>query len=303
MGNGTKRLLVIAGPTAVGKTALAIEIALYLHTEIISADSRQIFSELSIGTAKPSSAELQQVKHHFIGSHSIHDHYDAAQYADDALRLIRQLFESHDDLVLCGGSGLYVKAVLEGFDEIPEVAGSVREELIHQYTLHGLDWLQRKMEELDPQTLKRIDRNNPQRVIRALEVKLGTGFSISFFQQKRKRELEFQVTKIGLELPRHVLYDRINKRVDNMIRAGLLDEAAALFPFRHLNALQTVGYQEIFAFMEGKTSREEAIDLLKRNTRRYAKRQLTWFKRDPEMKWFYPDDKDQIIEWITREKN
>jgi tRNA dimethylallyltransferase len=293
-----KKLIVIAGPTAVGKTAVAIALAKHFRTEIVSADSRQIFKELNIGTAKPTAAELAQVPHHFIDSHSIHDAYDAAQYGRDALDVIHRLFERHDEVILCGGSGLYVKAVCEGFDDIPEVPAHVREALLATYERDGIAGLQALMEQHDPQHYATIDQKNPQRLMRALEVKLGTGFSIASFRKKNTLQHPFKIVKIGLTLPRETLYDRIDRRMDSMIEAGLFAEAEALYPLRAINALQTVGYQEIFDFMEGKYDRAEAIRLLKRNSRRYAKRQLTWFTRDAQVQWFGPAEVEKIIEVV-----
>jgi len=291
-----KKLIVIVGPTAVGKTAVSIQLAQHFKTEIISADSRQIFSELTIGTAKPDEVELKTVQHHFINSHSIEENYDAAQFGEEALQTARQLFEKHDCVILCGGSGLYIKAMLEGFDDIPEVPDEIREELEVNFAQFGLEWLQQKMKELDPEHYQTIDQKNPHRLMRALEVKIGTGKSIADFRTQSKRQLSFDVVKIGLELPREVLYKRIDDRMDVMIAAGLFEEAEQLLPFRNHNALQTVGYQEIFDYLEGKYDRDEAIRLLKRNSRRYAKRQLTWFKRDETVRWFTPTAVSTIIE-------
>lgn len=293
-----KKLIVIAGPTAVGKTALAIHVAHELQTEIISADSRQIYRELTIGTAKPSEAELKEVPHHFIDSHSITEDYDAARFGEEALRKIYTLFEKHDYVVVCGGSGLYIKALLEGFDDIPEVPDAVRDQLIEEFEAKGLLWLQNKMRELDPEHFRNIDHKNPMRLMRALEVIIATGKSISEFQKKVKKDLPFRVIKIGLELERAKLYERIDSRMDEMIAQGLFEEAQQLYPFKDKNALQTVGYQEIFDFMDGAYDREEAIRLLKRNSRRYAKRQLTWFKRDEEIKWFNPLNLEAVLECI-----
>lgn len=290
-----RHLIVIVGPTAVGKTALAIALAQRFHTEIISADSRQIFRELTIGTAKPSPEELAQATHHFINTHSIHQTYDAAQFGHDALALVQELFSRHQVVVVCGGSGLYIKGLLEGFDDIPEVPENIRAELIASYGKHGLIWLQSKMQELDPEYFNTIDQQNPHRLIRALEVKMGTGQSISFFHRKEKRELPFTVIKIGLELPREQLYKRIDDRMDQMIAAGLFEEAKAVYEFKQHQALQTVGYQEIFGYIDGEYDRDEAIRLLKRNSRHYAKRQLTWFKRDSEIHWFDARNRDEIL--------
>lgn len=293
-----KKLIVIVGPTAVGKTALAIRIATAFQAEIISADSRQIYRELTIGTAKPSEAELKEVPHHFIDSHSITEDYDAARFGEEALLKIYSLFETYNHVVVCGGSGLYIKALLEGFDDIPEIPDSVRDQLIEDFEAKGLLWLQNKMRELDPEHFKKIDQKNPMRLMRALEVKIATGKSISAFQKVVRKELPFKVIKIGLEVERARLYERIDKRMDEMIARGLFEEAKGLYSFRAKNALQTVGYQEIFAFMNGEYDREEAIRLLKRNSRRYAKRQLTWFKRDEEIRWFKPEDVKLAAEHI-----
>lgn len=293
-----KKLIVIVGPTAVGKTALAIRVAKEFHTEIISADSRQIYRELTIGTAKPTEAELKEIPHHFINSHSISQDYDAARFGEEALLKIYSLFETHEYVVVCGGSGLYIKALLEGFDDIPEVPDAIRDLLIEEFEAKGLLWLQNKMRELDPEHFKTIDQKNPMRLMRALEVKMATGKSIASFQKKVTKNLPFSVVKIGLELERTKLYERIDKRMDEMIAAGLFEEAKQLYPFKDKNALQTVGYQEIVDFMDGKYDREEAIRLLKRNSRRYAKRQLTWFKRDEQINWFKPEDSVRILEHI-----
>jgi len=293
-----KKLIVLVGPTAVGKTSVAIALARHFRTEIISADSRQIFKELTIGTAKPSQSELEQVPHHFINSHSIHESYDAAEYGRDALSLITERFSEHDNLILCGGSGLYVKAVCEGFDDIPDIPEDIRENLIKEYEQHGIKVLQEKLMTLDPAYYQEIDRQNPHRLIRALEVVQGTGMSIRSFQKKNKLEHPFAIVKIGLTLPREILYERIDARMDDMISHGLFAEAESLYPFKHINALQTVGYQEIFDYLDGKYNRDEAIRLLKRNSRRYAKRQLTWFQRDSDILWMEPHNIDGIIQTI-----
>jgi tRNA dimethylallyltransferase len=297
-----KKLIVIVGPTSVGKTAVAIQVAKHFQTEIISADSRQIYRELVIGTAKPTEAELAQVPHHFINSHSIHDEYDAARFGEEALALIYKLFERYDHLVVCGGSGLYIKALLEGFDDIPEVADDVRDQLIEDFENKGLLWLQNKMRELDPDHFQKIDQKNPVRLMRALEVKLSTGKSISSFQTLAKKEHPFAIVKIGLELGRAELYKRIDDRMDSMIQLGLFEEARQLFSYKNLNALQTVGYREIFEYLDGQYDRDEAVRLLKRNSRRYAKRQLTWFKRDEETVWFRPDQFNELLKVIQHDE-
>jgi len=281
-----KQLYVVVGPTAVGKTAFAIELAKRLNTEIVSADSRQIYKEMTIGTAKPSASELAMAKHHFIDSHSVKEEYNAGEYGRDAESLLSQLFTQYNQVVMVGGSGLYIKAVLDGFDDIPEVPEHIRDELEEQTEQNGLVWLQAKLLELDPDLYEGIDQQNPHRLMRALEVKLHTGQSIQSFRGQNKKEHPFTIIKVGLELERDELYKRIDSRMDTMIDTGLFKEAERLYPLKYLNALQTVGYQEIFDFMDGKYYRAEAIRLLKRNSRRYAKRQLTWFKRDPEIRWF-----------------
>lgn len=295
-----KKLIVIVGPTAAGKTALAIRVAKHLNAEIISADSRQIYKELTIGTAKPDEDELRQVPHHFINSHSISEDYDAATFGEEALLKIYSLFEMHNHVVVCGGSGLYIKALLEGFDDIPEVPDEIRDQLIEEFENKGMLWLQNRMRELDPEHFKKIDQKNPMRLMRALEVKLATGKSISEFQKQVVKELPFKVVKIGVDVERAKLYERIDARMDDMISKGLFDEAKDLYAYREKNALQTVGYQEIFGFMDGQYDQTEAIRLLKRNSRRYAKRQLTWFKRDEQIKWFKPLNLQAIIEHINQ---
>lgn len=290
-----KKLIVVVGPTAVGKTAVAIRLAQFFNTEIISADSRQLFRELGVAAAKPSQEELATVRHHFINSHTIHQPYDAAQYGVEALERIESLFVEHEFLVLCGGSGLYVKAVLEGFDDIPQIPPEIRAALIRDYEEFGISVLQNKLHAIDPPLFQKIDQHNPHRLIRALEVVMGTGQSITAFQGKEHRQLPFQIVKIGLTLPREALYERIDNRMDQMINAGLFKEAEALFPYRQLSSLQTVGYQEVFDFIDGVQDQPETVRLLKRNSRHYAKRQLTWFRRDPDTKWMNPANIDEII--------
>ncbi len=277
------------GPTAVGKTEVAIRLAEYYKTEIISADSRQIYKELEIGTAKPTQDELSRVPHHFINTHSIDQSYDAGAYGRDALHRIHSLFEKFDKLILCGGSGLYIKAVLEGFDDMPHIPPGTREQIIADFESKGLEWLQQKVKEADPDYFDKVDIQNPHRLIRALELYNASGIKPSVLRAKEKRTHDFEIIKIGLELERDELYIRIDARMDAMIEKDLFDEAEKFYTKRNLNALQTVGYREIFDFLEGKYEKDEAIRLLKRNTRRYAKRQLTWFKSDPEIHWFKPE--------------
>jgi tRNA dimethylallyltransferase len=277
---------------------MAIRLALHFQTEIVSADARQIFKELNIGTAKPTDHELAMVKHHFINSHSIHDDFNAGAFAMQAEGLIKSLFDTHSYVILCGGSGLYVKSLLSGFDEMPDVPQEVRETVIKDYQKNGLEWLQQAVMAVDPVYYYPADKQNPQRLMRALEIFRAAGKPFSSFRLEKKKELPFSVIKIGLNLDRADLYSRIDQRMDAMVAAGLFDEAAALYPKRGLNALQTVGYQEIFDFMDGKYNRDEAIRLLKQSSRRYAKRQLTWFNKDQEIKWFHPKDYDAIVPFI-----
>jgi len=298
MVNGAKKLIVVVGPTAVGKTAVAIQLALALKTEILSADSRQIYAELEIGTAKPSASELQLVQHHFINTKSIKEEYDAGQFGRDALDLLNQLFKKTDTVILCGGSGLYVKAVCEGFDDMPVVPPGIREQIIKEYQEKGLSWLQTKVGEVDPDYFAQVDVKNPQRLMRALELNYASGKSLNELRNRKKTDHPFSIVKIGLELERETLYSRIDQRMDAMIASGLFEEAKKFYPMRNLNALQTVGYQEIFGYLDGLYDREEAIRLLKRNSRHYAKRQMTWFKKDKEVNWFMADKVDGIYELI-----
>ena len=293
-----KTLLVIVGPTAVGKTAVSISLAKRFETEIISADSRQFFKEMNIGTAKPTARELNQVKHHFINHLSIHDAYNIATYEKEALALIDRLFLKNNLLILTGGSGLYVKAVCEGIDDIPPVDPQIREELNLLLQEKGIQHLSENLKKYDPDYFLQVDLNNPQRVIRALEVCLGTGRAYSAFLKGDRQQRPFQTIKIGLDLGREILYERINLRMDEMMAMGLFEEARELYTFRELNALQAVGYKEIFDYMDGQYDKEEAVRLLKRNSRRYAKRQLTWFRRDPGVEWFSPFDEEGIVGYL-----
>lgn len=299
----TKKLIVIAGPTAVGKTSVAIHLAKEFRTAIVSADSRQIYREMNVGTAKPTAAERAAVPHYFIDTHSVADTYDAASYATDALGVIADLFTRHHEVILCGGSGLYIKGVCDGFDEMPDIPEGIRNDLIRSYREHGLQWLQERMRDLDPDAMDSIDVKNPHRLIRALEVKLASGESIMSFRKNKKHDRNFYSVKIGLELPRDELYKRIDTRMDDMIGDGLFEEARTLYPLRHYNALQTVGYQEIFDFIDNRYDRDECIRLLKRNSRRYAKRQLTWFKKDPGFRWFSPLQVGAIIDSVRKSSN
>lgn len=299
MDKNRKKLIVVVGPTAVGKTEVAIRLAEELKTEIISADSRQIFKELAIGTAKPTPEELSRATHYFIGNKSIHEEYDAGQYGRDALGLIHELFKTHDQLILCGGSGLYVRAVCEGFDDLPDVPEGMRESIIKEYEEKGLAWLQEQVQEKDPDYFSIVDQKNPHRLIRALELIRATNQTIANLRRKKTVVHDFDMIKIGLELGREELYQRIDQRMDKMIEAGLFEEAKSFYPFRHLNALQTVGYREIMSYFDGAYDKEEAIRLLKRNTRHYAKRQMTWFKKDEATNWVHPANWEEIIRTIN----
>ncbi|HEY1020710.1 MAG TPA: tRNA (adenosine(37)-N6)-dimethylallyltransferase MiaA [Flavisolibacter sp.] len=293
-----KKVIIIAGPTAVGKTAVGIAVAKHFGTEIISADSRQCYREMAIGVARPSKAELAEVPHHFIASHSIHEKLTAATFEAYALEKASEIFNRADDLVMVGGTGLYIKAFTDGMDAIPAVPADVHDRVLEGYRQNGLSWLQEKVQILDPQFFRQGEILNPQRLMRALEVVETTGKSILSFRTGEKKERPFAVIKIALELPREQLYQRINHRVDNMMEQGLLNEVRSLQPFHHLNALQTVGYKELFDHLAGKYSLAEAVEAIKRNTRHYAKRQLTWFRKDNEYRWLPPDATEVIRQLI-----
>lgn len=285
-----KKLIVIVGPTAIGKTALAVQIAQKFQTEIISADSRQFYIETEIGTAKPSAEELAAVKHHFINSHHITENFTVGDFEIQSLVKLNEVFEKHDFAVLVGGSGLYINAVCNGFDDLPRSSAELRAQLNQDFIDDGIEPMQRRLQVLDPLYFKEVDIQNPQRIIRALEVCLSTGIPFSTYRTRSQKKRPFSCVKIGLNTKRDQLYDRINKRVDEMIEMGLEDEARKIMPYRHLNALNTVGYSELFDYFDGKITRSEAIEKIKQNTRRFAKRQLTWFRKDPEINWFEPGD-------------
>jgi tRNA dimethylallyltransferase len=293
--------LVIAGPTAVGKTDTCLKIAKKFHTEIISSDSRQFYKEPRIGTAKPSSEDLAAVPHHFINTLSIYDDYDVKKFEKDALKLLSDLFQKHKLVLMTGGSGLYIDAVCYGFDDIPDIDPSIRMELNSNFEKLGIEFLREELEKYDPEYYRIVDTNNPQRLIRALEVYRGTGKPFSSFRKKKVNLRDFNIIKIGLEREREELYQRIDQRMDLMISQGLFEEAEGFFQHRDLNALQTVGYTEIFGYLNGDYDKEEAIRLLKRNSRRYAKRQMTWFKKYPDIKWFHPSDIQGIIRFVENQ--
>lgn len=283
-----KTVVIVAGPTAVGKTSVAIQLARHFHTEIISADSRQCFKELVIGVARPSEAELREVPHHFIASHSVQDEVTAGTFEQYALQRLDELFREHDIVIMVGGTGLYIKAFSEGLDLIPAIDPSVRQRVIESYEEKGIGWLQEQLEEKDPLFSKEGEMQNPQRMMRALEVIDSTGQSILSFRKSEKVKRNFNIIKIGLELPKEELHRNIHARVDAMMDNGLLEEVKQLLPYRNLNALQTVGYAELFDHLDGNISLEKAIEQIKTNTRQYAKRQMTWFRKDKKMKWFSP---------------
>lgn len=291
-------LLVIAGPTAVGKTELCIKLAKNFNTVIISSDSRQFYKETNKGTAKPTLQEMECVPHYFVDNKSIFDDYDVRKFEKDALELLEKFFINQKLVIMTGGSGMYIDAICQGLDEIPEVDPQIRSSLNAFYQEYGLEKLQQKLLELDPEYYQEVDLKNPHRLIRACEVSIGTGRPFSQYRIKKISPRPFYIIKVGLERDREELYQRIDHRMDLMIADGLFEEAEKLYAHRHLNALQTVGYSEIFGFMEGKYNREEAIRLLKRNSRRYAKRQLTWFRKDKTIKWFHPDQYDQVLNYI-----
>ena len=298
-----KLLISIVGPTAIGKTSLSIKLAQHFNTCIISCDSRQFYKEMHIGTAAPTPDELDAVKHYFIHNKSVKDNYTVGQFEIEAIDTLNQLFLNNDVVVMVGGSGLYANAVVEGLDEFPDIKEEVRENLNVELKNNGLKSLQEKLKSLDPKSYKTIALDNPHRVIRALEVCIGTGFPYSSFLNKEKKERNFDVITIGLEAERALIYKRINLRVDQMVEQGLLNEVQKLRPFKNLNALNTVGYKEIFKYYEGEWTLDHAISEIKKNTRRFAKRQLTWFRKDNKTLWFeYNTPVEEIIKVIENKK-
>ena len=287
MNQGKKKTLItVVGPTAIGKTALSIQLANYFNSSIISCDSRQFYKEMAIGTAVPDEDELAAATHYFIQNRSIFDEYNVGQFEKDALATLDDLFQENSTQIMVGGSGLYVNAVLDGLDDFPDVNPSIRKELTDQLEEKGIDFLQEKLKKLDLESYKSIAIENPQRLIRALEICIGTKKPYSSFKNKPKIERNFNSIKIGLTAERPILYDRINKRVDLMIDKGLLEEAKKLYEYKHLNAMQTVGYKELFSYFNGDFTKDFAISEIKKNTRRFAKRQLTWFRKDEDILWF-----------------
>jgi tRNA dimethylallyltransferase len=291
-------LIVILGPTGIGKTEVAIKVATELDTYIISADSRQIFRELNIGTAVPAPSQLKKVKHYFIQHKSIHDYYSASMYEKEVISLLRKLFPVRNKVVITGGSGLYIDAVCEGIDDIPDVDPEIRTKVGEKLISEGINSLRTDLRLLDPLSYKKVDLKNPKRIQRAVEICLSTGKPYSSFLTDKTKKRNFKVLKIGLNRERDELYDMINKRVEKMVKAGFVEEAKKLYQYRNLNSLNTVGYKELFDHFDGKINLAESIELIKRNTRRYAKRQLTWFQKDKNIHWFEPSDVNKILELV-----
>ncbi|QJB42475.1 tRNA (adenosine(37)-N6)-dimethylallyltransferase MiaA [Chitinophaga oryzae] len=296
-----KTVIIIAGPTASGKTALAIRLAQLYRTSVISADSRQCYREISIGTAKPTPAELAAAPHYFINSHSIREEVNAGIYEQLALQYARDIFRDNDVAIMCGGTGLYIRAFCEGIDDMPAIPPGIREQLNVQYAENGLAWLQEQLQLRDPAFYATAETQNPQRLIRALEVLEATGRSITTFRTATKAQRDFRIIKTGINLPKELLHENIHKRVDLMMDAGLLAEVESVKAFRQHNALRTVGYQEIFDYFDGTLSLEKAVEDIKTHTRQYAKRQLTWFRKDPDYHWFDPRYPEVIISWLQQQ--
>jgi tRNA dimethylallyltransferase len=296
--SSAKTLIVITGPTAVGKTQLCLDIARHFDIPIINADSRQIYKELSIGTAKPSAEELQQVKHYFVGTLSLQDYYSASLFESQVISLLDTLFQQSDYALMAGGSMMYIDAVCDGIDDIPTIDDITRETMKRRLEEEGLVKLCEELQRLDPEYYAIVDRQNPKRVVHALEICTMTGKTYTSFRKREKKQRPFKIVKIGLNRDRDELYHRINVRVDQMMQQGLLKEAKNVYALREQNALNTVGYKELFNYLEGRWPLEEAVERIKGNTRRYARKQLTWYKKDPNIRWFHPDQKEDIINYI-----
>ena len=294
-----KTLIVITGPTAVGKTDLCMEIAGRFDIPIINADSRQLFRELRIGTASPTPEQLAKVRHYFVGTLNIGDYYSASMYEQDVMTLLGQLFKTSDYALLSGGSMMYIDAVCNGIDDIPTVDEKTRTLMKRRLAEEGLEKLVEELRRIDPEHYEVVDRQNPRRVVHALEICHMTGQTYTSFRKAEKKQRPFEIIKIGLNREREELYNRINRRVDSMMEQGLLKEAEEMLPYRQANALNTVGYKELFSYFDGIWELEEAVERIKGNTRRYARKQLTWFKRDQQMKWFHPDEQEQIMKYIS----
>ncbi|HPD95480.1 MAG: tRNA (adenosine(37)-N6)-dimethylallyltransferase MiaA [Bacteroidales bacterium] len=300
---GKRHLIVILGPTGVGKTDLSIELATLFNAPIISADSRQFFKEMNVGTAKPTPEQLQKVPHYFVGNKSVSERYSCGMFELDAISTLESVYSKGEVALLVGGSGLYIDALLNGIDDFPTPDSELRENLYEQLNRDGVEGLRAQLKLLDPDYYQKVDLKNTQRIIKALEVCLQTGKTYTSFLTQPKKPRPFSAIKVGLNLPREELYDRINRRVDLMVDAGLVDEAKSLYPHKEYNALHTVGYSELFDYFDGKLTLDEAIELIKRNSRRYAKRQLTWWARDKEISWFTPRQKDEIVNYIKQRIN
>ncbi len=294
-----KTLVVLIGPTGVGKTALSFTLAEWLGSPILSADSRQLYAEIPIGTAAPTKVEQERIKHYFIGSHHLTDYYSAAQYEIDVLKLTEELFTTHDTLLLTGGSMMYIDAVCKGIDDIPTVDDITRRTLLSRYEAEGLEPLVNELRLLDPEYYRIVDIKNPKRVIHALEICYMTGRTYTSFRTRTTKQRPFRIIKIGLRREREELYDRINRRVDQMISEGLIEEARNVYPHRHLNSLNTVGYKELFAHFDGECTLEFAIEKIKQNSRIYSRKQMTWFRRDEDIRWFHPDEQDAIVDYLN----
>lgn len=296
-----KTLIVITGPTAVGKTDLCLDIAKYFGIPIINADSRQIYREIKIGTAAPTEEQLQQVRHYFVGTQALTDYYSASIYEQEVMSLLDTLFQTSDYALLSGGSMMYIDALCNGIDDIPTVDDETRNTLKRRLAEEGLESLCEQLRVLDPEHYEIVDKKNPRRVVHALEICLMTGRTYTSFRTNEHKERPFNIIKIGLTRDREIIYERINRRVDIMMEQGFLDEARSVYALRHLNALNTVGYKELFAYLDGTWSLDEAIERIKGNTRRYARKQLTWYKKDPLVTWFSPDDKKLILNHIIKQ--
>lgn len=296
-----KTLIVITGPTAVGKTQLCLDIARHFGIPIINADSRQIYKELSIGTAKPSAEEQQTVRHYFVGTLSLQDYYSASLFESQVMNLLDMLFKTSDYALMAGGSMMYIDAVCDGIDDIPTIDNDTRATMKQRLADEGLEKLCEELQRLDPEYYEIVDRQNPKRVVHALEICTMTGRTYTSFRKREKKERPFHIVKIGLNREREELYNRINTRVDMMMQQGLLQEAETLYPLRDLNALNTVGYKEMFEYINGHWPLDEAVERIKGNTRRYARKQLTWYKKDQQIRWFHPNQKKEIIDYIITE--
>ena len=299
--SSAKTLIVITGPTAVGKTALCLDIAQHFGIPIINADSRQIYKELKIGTASPTPEQLAKVKHYFVGSLSLNDYYSASLFEQQTMEILEREFAKSDFALMAGGSMMYIDAVCDGIDDIPTVDDKTRETLKARLANEGLETLVEELKQLDPEYYEIVDKQNPRRVVHGLEICLMTGKTYTSFRKREKKQRPFHILKIGLNREREELYNRINQRVDQMMAEGLLDEAKSLYPMRHMNALNTVGYKEMFAYLDGTWTLEEAVERIKGNTRRYARKQLTWYKKDEQIRWFHPNEKEKIISYISQD--